>query len=258
MISSTYLSPSPSYLPYLPTELKALILHFSDSQTLARAARSSLAFLHLSSPLLYQDVVVEGAEQLHRLFCSRRPFPSQPKRITCSPRLEAYLALSQINTLTFIPDEGPQVQALPGRFDRLAEKQEVERRKTSSPTELGLAVDVFTIAIRPGSSSRPLAHLYTFVNPLEFKLEVLGGIWGDIDMETCSFPPVFLEMAPTSWTRLDSLVFKNVHPEDHLSCSGWQQGEVKRPYTVTYDLTESVGDGMFEVSRFGLVRSRPW
>ena len=68
-------------------------------------------------------------------------------------------------------------------------------------------------------------------------------------METCSFPPVFLEMC-SPWTRLESLVFKNVHPEDHLSCSGWQQGEVRKPYTVTYDLTESVEDGMFEVSPF--------
>ena len=188
MISSAPLPrhPSSSSLPSLPTELKTLILHFCDPQTLARTAQASLAFLHLASPLLYRDAVIEGADQLHKLFCSRRvspsssffrvcsegrkrnellnrepvfpppfqPTPSQPNHVISSPRLEADLCLSQIKTLTFVPTEDPQVRALPGRFDRIREDQ--RKRTKTSPDEFGLDVDAFTIAIRPGSSSRPL------------------------------------------------------------------------------------------------------
>jgi len=49
-----------SPLPFLPPEMKQHILRFCDPSTLAKASRVSLAFLELSSPILYQDIELIG------------------------------------------------------------------------------------------------------------------------------------------------------------------------------------------------------
>ncbi|KAL7417230.1 hypothetical protein BDY24DRAFT_377149 [Mrakia frigida] len=58
-------------LPPLPLELKHHILRFCDPSTLANTSRVSLAFLHLSSPILYQDIEIVGLKNVEKLFCSR-------------------------------------------------------------------------------------------------------------------------------------------------------------------------------------------
>ena len=52
---------SPS-LPFIPTEVKKEILKFCNQSTLARTPSLSLAFLELSSPLLYRHIVFESPE----------------------------------------------------------------------------------------------------------------------------------------------------------------------------------------------------
>ena len=59
MSSSTSASP-----PFLPNEIKKEILKFCDQPTLAKTSSLSLAFLQLSSPLLYRHIVFEGPEGL--------------------------------------------------------------------------------------------------------------------------------------------------------------------------------------------------
>lgn len=49
-----------------------MILRCCSLATLTNTSRASLAFLQLSSPLLYRAVVVEGPTQLELLFCDRR------------------------------------------------------------------------------------------------------------------------------------------------------------------------------------------
>ncbi|KAL7415671.1 hypothetical protein BDY24DRAFT_381853, partial [Mrakia frigida] len=51
-------------LPFLPTEVKKEILKFCDQPTLAKTSTLSLAFLQLSSPLLYRHITFEGPEGL--------------------------------------------------------------------------------------------------------------------------------------------------------------------------------------------------
>ena len=57
-------SPTSTPLPFLPTEVKKQILKFCDQPTLAKTSGLSLAFLQLSSPLLYRHIVFEGPEGL--------------------------------------------------------------------------------------------------------------------------------------------------------------------------------------------------
>jgi len=58
-------------LPFVPTEIKGHILSFCDQSTLAKTSSLSIAFLQLSSPLLYEDVVIHGVRNIHKLFCER-------------------------------------------------------------------------------------------------------------------------------------------------------------------------------------------
>ncbi|KAL7416871.1 hypothetical protein BDY24DRAFT_438690 [Mrakia frigida] len=83
---------SSSPLPLLPLEIKNHILRFCDPSTLAKTARVSLAFLELSSPILYEDVHIHGFEHLKLLFCSR----SDPPPLQIDP----FLSLSQIRDLS--------------------------------------------------------------------------------------------------------------------------------------------------------------
>jgi len=53
-----------SPLPSLPIEIKKEILKFCDPPTLAKTSSLSLAFLQLSSPLLYRHVTIKGPRQL--------------------------------------------------------------------------------------------------------------------------------------------------------------------------------------------------
>lgn len=55
--------------PPLPIELKREIFRFCNQSTLAVTSQVSIAFLELSSPLFYRDVVVMGYDGLIRLFC---------------------------------------------------------------------------------------------------------------------------------------------------------------------------------------------
>lgn len=61
----------PDILPNLPTELKKAILRFCDPPTLATTSLVNLAFLELSSPLLYQEATVEGWDSLRMMLCRR-------------------------------------------------------------------------------------------------------------------------------------------------------------------------------------------
>jgi len=58
-------------LPYLPLEVKNHILRFCSPSTLAKTAQVSLAFLELSSPILYEDVHIYGFKALKLLFSKR-------------------------------------------------------------------------------------------------------------------------------------------------------------------------------------------
>ncbi|KAL7416732.1 hypothetical protein BDY24DRAFT_412226 [Mrakia frigida] len=85
-------------LPLLPTELKREILRFCDPSTLAKTSLVSLAFLQLSSPILYLDIEVVGVPSALKLFCERDPLLHQP-------HLEPYLSLHQLRSFTFLNDE---------------------------------------------------------------------------------------------------------------------------------------------------------
>ncbi|KAL7416749.1 hypothetical protein BDY24DRAFT_438579 [Mrakia frigida] len=85
-------------LPLLPTELKREILRFCDPSTLAKTSLVSLAFLQLSSPILYHDIELVGAQSALKLFCDRDPLLHQP-------HLEPYLSLHQLQSFTFINDK---------------------------------------------------------------------------------------------------------------------------------------------------------
>ncbi|KAL7416895.1 hypothetical protein BDY24DRAFT_412380 [Mrakia frigida] len=90
------LTPTFSFEPlpfYVPIEIKLHILRFCDLSTLVKVARVSLAFLELSSPLLYRDVRIQGVYRLQRLFC---------KRIDPQPRVTPFLSLSRIEAFHFI------------------------------------------------------------------------------------------------------------------------------------------------------------
>lgn len=63
-------SPSSRALPPLPMELKRAILRYCDAGTLAVTSRVSLAFLEISSPLLYTDIQVAW-DRLPALFSHR-------------------------------------------------------------------------------------------------------------------------------------------------------------------------------------------
>lgn len=56
------------FLKQFPIEIYNEVLKHCDPSTLARASRVSLAFLELSSPLLYRDVKLVGFEQMVELF----------------------------------------------------------------------------------------------------------------------------------------------------------------------------------------------
>ena len=58
-------------LPSFPPEIHRHILSFVDVPTLLSSCRVSLAFLQLSSELLYQDIQIVGVERLKRFFCER-------------------------------------------------------------------------------------------------------------------------------------------------------------------------------------------
>ena len=60
-----------STLPSLPVELKAHILGYCDQTTLAMTSRASFAFLELSTPLLYEDINIQGPERLLQLISSQ-------------------------------------------------------------------------------------------------------------------------------------------------------------------------------------------
>ncbi|KAL7416912.1 hypothetical protein BDY24DRAFT_378682 [Mrakia frigida] len=64
------------FLKQFPIEIYHEGLKHCDPSTLARASRVSLAFLELSSPLLYRDVKLVVFEQMAELFCDRES--SQP------------------------------------------------------------------------------------------------------------------------------------------------------------------------------------
>ncbi|KAL7415667.1 hypothetical protein BDY24DRAFT_381836, partial [Mrakia frigida] len=55
---------SASPFPFLPIEVKKEILKFCDQPTLAKTSTLSLAFLQLSSPLLYRHITFEGPDGL--------------------------------------------------------------------------------------------------------------------------------------------------------------------------------------------------
>jgi len=59
-------SSSPSSLPFLPNELMKEILKFCDQPTLAKTSTLSLAFLQLSSPLLYRHITIRGPESMDK------------------------------------------------------------------------------------------------------------------------------------------------------------------------------------------------
>ena len=59
------------FLRRFPTEIYNEILKFCDPSSLAKVARVPLAFLELSSPLLYRDVKLFGLEKMAKLFCGR-------------------------------------------------------------------------------------------------------------------------------------------------------------------------------------------
>lgn len=112
-------------LPFhVPTEIKRHILKFCDRSTLAKTARVSLAFLELSFPLLYRNVLgqISGLYRLQRFFCERVSslfvlksfrvvFLSLIVRlshqINPQPTVTPFLSLSQIDTFHFtvLPDD---------------------------------------------------------------------------------------------------------------------------------------------------------
>jgi hypothetical protein len=63
-------------LPSLPIELRQLILRFCDVPTLVATSLVSLAFLELSTPILYQDIELIGLQRVEQLFCHSVSPPS--------------------------------------------------------------------------------------------------------------------------------------------------------------------------------------
>ena len=59
------------FTKHFPIEIHNEILKFCDPSTLAKVGRVSLAFLELSSPLLYRDVELVGMDKMAELFCDR-------------------------------------------------------------------------------------------------------------------------------------------------------------------------------------------
>lgn len=60
------------FLKKFPPESTNRNLKFCDPSKLANTSRVSLAFLELSSPLLYRDIKLVGLRQVQKLFCDMK------------------------------------------------------------------------------------------------------------------------------------------------------------------------------------------
>ncbi|KAL7416862.1 hypothetical protein BDY24DRAFT_205686 [Mrakia frigida] len=216
-------SPSPPF-PLLPLEIKNHILRFCDPSTLAKTARVSLAFLELSSPILYEDVHIHGFEHLKLLFCSR----SRPLSLPTAP----FLSLSQIRDLSFcslLEDVSPTTPSdyhLP--LDRIPSKTSLLLRTCSFDF-------TYSANLHPHSHDPELLieSLCDLVDPLH--LSLLGTGTG-----VCVATGVC--MYPGGWNRLETLTLGSVDLRNPLRKTVASSSNFRQ---VTYDVSESEGMDLY-------------
>ncbi|KAL7417224.1 hypothetical protein BDY24DRAFT_377137 [Mrakia frigida] len=221
-------------LPPLPLELKHHILRFCDPSTLANTSRVSLAFLHLSSPILYQDIEIVGLKNVEKLFCSRDPSLDHP-------HLHPHLSLFLIRNITIVatPDVGGE--ALNLSISRLP-----------PPSSLSLPVDLLTL--RPIGINSHLddeEDLHRWSSLLSFFNPVAAHVFG-LQNESFNFgntPRFHLAPYPskTRWPRLSHLHCTNVIHVGLVSRSVTSDS----PFVLLFDLSSNWGEKEYMADLIG-------
>ncbi|KAL7411494.1 hypothetical protein BDY24DRAFT_132363 [Mrakia frigida] len=215
-------SSSSSSSPHLPTEIKGHILSFCDQSTLAKTASLSLAFLHLSSPLLYEDVVLYGVRNLHKLFCSREDPSFQS-------HLHPYLALTQIKQFTFFVEDG-DVPLYP-TFPPLDPIQLNQDRLSSTFLPLSLRSLTIFLRLQPQMMCYgTFINLLLLVDPTSFQLEGYGPY---SERRTLSLST--MECYEMNWNRLRRISYKNAGLSNILSTV---LSTIDPSFVVRYDLSD--------------------
>ncbi|KAL7415565.1 hypothetical protein BDY24DRAFT_381534 [Mrakia frigida] len=207
-------------LPYLPPEVKGHILKFCAPATLFSTSLVSLAFLELSSPFLYKDVVIRGSSDLFRLLCVRsdRPQPQIQKHFS----LVRMISYHQNTDASYVYKmyQPPRIHAL--------------------PTPL-LPLDKLKVVVEnPIAWDRFKSHfefLLRFFNPASFEFAVTpyqgyGAYRYDVaDMSSISLSSV------EHWNRLQRLQFTNCFPEWTLARAAFLALETNPKIKLVYDLS---------------------
>ncbi|KAL7409187.1 hypothetical protein BDY24DRAFT_419080 [Mrakia frigida] len=161
-------SPLPLHpFPAIPTEIETHILSLCDQATLAKCSTLSLAFLQLSSPLLYEDVVLYGIESIRKLLCAR-PDPSYQSH------LYPYLALTQIKHLSIFFEEGdgPRPWTNDPESDPIHFTK--DRCPSSNPPLPLRSLSILLPMHNPIYTNRRLDQLLALCDPTSFHLKGYG------------------------------------------------------------------------------------
>ncbi|KAL7417180.1 hypothetical protein BDY24DRAFT_438281 [Mrakia frigida] len=215
---------SSRHLPYIPLELKHHILRFCDPSTLANASRVSLAFLQLSSPILYEDIEIVGLKNVEKFFCSRDPSLDHP-------HLHPHLSLFLIRNITIVATSDVGGEALNLSFSRLP--------PPSSPSLLVDLLTVRPIAI-PDETVLHKEHarwssLYSLFNPRELR------VFGLAPNHPSTHVP-WSDLSLHHWPRLLHLHVANVGQRTFIATSV----RSNEPFTLLLDLSSNWGDDWYE------------
>ena len=129
------------FLKEFPIEIYNEILKFCDPSTLAALARVSLAFLELSSPLLYRNVELVGTRNMAKLFCGRE---------VSFEVLVSLIGLEQLDFELIFPSAGP---SLPASAPNLSSS------KTFPSVRSDPAPSFFTLQVSTWTPTNPIVFL---------------------------------------------------------------------------------------------------
>ncbi|KAL7410144.1 hypothetical protein BDY24DRAFT_418262 [Mrakia frigida] len=227
-MSSFIFKPRPS----LPLELQHEILRQCDPSTLAQTSRVSLAFLDLSSPLLYRDIAIVGLEGLQRLLVPRNE-PAQP-------HLSPYLDLTSISSFTF--------HFVPGD-DSVHPSLSLTRLSSRSSQIL---VDKLVLLF-PFAPLSFLEHFWDLLLPL-FNPKLVE-VSGECSPRPSSYFLSRIDLTSTSsWTNLQEIAAASLN---YLGYSGFllsRSNKEDRKVTIAWDLGRKrdgsrIGTNVYEALR---------
>ncbi|KAL7415806.1 hypothetical protein BDY24DRAFT_439660 [Mrakia frigida] len=208
-----------STLPILPIELKKEILKFCDQPTLAKTSGLSLAFLQLSSPLLYRHITFEGSEGLVKfvsLVAEKR-----------HPELEPWLDLSLIHSVALVDS-----RSSPNHGFKEVDGPSARRLHLPSSSKPGqLALHTLQIILTKPTTDFCLFSLF---NPVVFKAKGHEVDSEDhLDENPGSEVTVFEGMDLSGWSRLQELIFEDAFVFDVLYHYGFDSFD--RRFRLSYD-----------------------